>query len=161
MVKKLVEIRIKSGKDLAKAEKYIEETCDYYNIGSEYFANIMLSASEGIRILLGKGEPQKGEVIVYGSKTNKGLRITIERKSKEPRIEDHDTIDKGLKMAKMTREMYIIKTLADDLKISGGGEKIELHYYITSLNTEKYFRRAQKLKEYFEKSGVLIKKKDV
>ncbi len=161
MVKKLVEIRIKSGKDLSRAEKYVEEICDYYNIGSEHFANIMLSSSEAVRTFLGETEKQKGELIVYGTKTSKGLKITVERKSKEPRKEDHDSIDLGLKMERMTREMFIIKTLADDLKISRGGEKLELHYYITSLNTEKYFRRAQKLKEYFERTGVLIRKKDV
>jgi hypothetical protein len=161
MVKKLGEIRLRAGKDLPKAEKYIEEICDYYNIGTEYFANIMLSSSEGIGLLLAEAEKRRGELTLFASKISRGLRITAELKTKEPPQEDHDMIDQGLKMAKMTREMFIIKTLADDLRISKGGDKLELSYYITSLNSEKYFRRAQKVKEYFERTGVLIKKKNV
>ena len=54
MNKHIGELRIRDEKFLGRVEKFIEEVCDYYNIGDEYFANVMLGTSEAVRLMLGK-----------------------------------------------------------------------------------------------------------
>lgn len=160
MKKHIGEIRIKDLKAVARAERFVEELCDYYHISDEYFANVMLASTEAVRLMITRGDVPS-EVTLAAVKTNKGLKFSIERlNKKEVFNSDTDPLDAAIESQQLTRELFIIKSLSDELKVHDHGRKIDLTFYITSLNAETSIWRIEKLKDYFRTKPKLVKDKD-
>ena len=161
MNKPIAEIHIKEEKEIYRAERFIEEVCDYYHIGNEYFANVMLGTTEAIRMVLKKRTETGRFITVKAIKDNKGLQFIINGGSPDGTLPEHmDPLDQAIAKEKLSRELFIIKSLSDEAKISERGSVIILGFNITSLDAERSVRRVGQLSEYFEQRKVKIKKSD-
>jgi len=144
---------VKSEKDVRKIERYIEEICDYFNINNEYFGNILLAVTEATEILFALEEKvEKGNVTIAFEQNKTGLifRIRLENGEKGERVGE-DELDKAIRKHKLSKEIFIVKALADEVTVSLSGRSVVLVFYITSLNYEKSLQRIEKLKEYWGK----------
>ena len=146
MNKSIGEIQLRDMKSIGRVEKFIEEVCDYYNIGDEYFANVMLGISEAVRLMMERRTSAHDDVHIEGVKTGKGIKFIIRTGQKGENAE-LDALEHALEQEKLTRQLFIIKSLADDLKVMRHGRKLEINYYITTLNAEKSLYRVKQLKE--------------
>jgi hypothetical protein len=156
------EIRLTGKKEMNRLERFVEEICDYYNINNEYFGNILLAATESADILMtiNKDHGQKG-VCVSFDRSSKGLIFKIRLiESEEETRQDEDILDREIRKFKLTKEIYIIKALADEITIAVNGKSIHLLFYISSMNYEKSLYRINKLKDYWASREVPIHDKN-
>ena len=153
-------IIITGNQELNKLERFIEEICDYYNINNEYFGNILLATTEAAGILLALSEdPVKRELSVNFDRSSKGLLFTIKIEW-EDGVAEEDILDREIKKHNLSRDIYIVKALTDEISISVNGKKIVLVFYISSMNYEKSLLRISKLKDYWNKIETSISKKN-
>jgi serine/threonine-protein kinase RsbW len=154
-------ISISGSKEINKLERFIEEICDYYNINNEYFGNILLATTESANILLALNEhPGKGKVSIIFERTNKGLVFHIKLNNPEINSEkESDFLDNEIRKHKLSKEIFIIRALTDEITISIDGKSIRLVFYVSSINYEKSLERINKLKEYFGKE-ISVKEKN-
>jgi len=153
MRKDLRKIIISGSKEINKLERFIEVICDYYNINNEYFGNILLATTESANILLAINDnPLKGKVCIDFERTPKGLIFHIKLTNATKNTKDtEDFLDKEIRKHKLSKEIFIIKALTDEITISIDGKSIRLVFYVSSINYEKSLERINKLKEYFKK----------
>jgi len=153
MKKDLRKISITGLKEINKLERFIEEICDYYNINNEYFGNILLATTESTNILLSLNEnPSKGKVLIGFERSPKGLVFRIKLNNPELNSEKtEDFLDTEIRKHKLSKEIFIIKALTDEITISVDGKSIKLIFYVSSINYEKSLQRISKLQEYFNK----------
>ena len=153
MRKDLRKISITGVKEINKLEKFIEEICDYYNVNNEYFGNILLATTESANILLSLHDnPSRGKVLIGFERTPKGLIFHI-------RLNDHDNdsqktedfLDTEIRKHKLSKEIFIIRALTDEITIAVDGKSIKLIFYVSSINYEKSLERINKLQEYFNR----------
>jgi len=148
------ETRIFGVKEIHKLERFIEEICDYYNINNEYFGNVLLATTEAANILLAVTERQEmGLVLVRFERNPKGLTFKIRLEDKlEGSEETEDVLDKEIRKHRLSKEIFIVKALTDEITISLSGKSITLTFYISSMNYEKSLYRINQLKEYWNKN---------
>jgi len=153
MKKDLRKISISGLKEINKLERFIEEICDYYNINNEYFGNILLATTESTNILLSlNANPSKGKVLIGFERSPKGLVFRIKLNNPELNSEKtEDFLDTEIRKHKLSKEIFIIKALTDEITISVDGKSIILIFYVSSINYEKSLQRISKLQEYFNK----------
>lgn len=159
MKKDYRELSITGKEEIFKLEKFIEEICDFHNINNEYFGNILLASTEAASILIsvnGAGGLSKLEITF--EKTIKGFTFKLKFGSKENAGEQENFFDQEIRKHKMSREIYIVKALADEVIISVKGESITLTFYVSSMNYEKSLTRINKLKEYWVKKSSTVNK---
>jgi len=161
MRKDLRKISISGTKEINKLERFIEEICDYYNINNEYFGNILLATTESANILLALDDnPNKGKISIGFERTPKGLVFHIKLTNPEINSEkEKDFLDNEIRKHKLSKEIFIIRSLTDEITISIDGKSIRLVFYVSSINYEKSLQRINKLKEYFSKE-VSVKQKN-
>jgi hypothetical protein len=135
-------ISIRSIKELCRLERFIEEILDYYNIPGEYFGNIFLAVTEATQ--LGLKEDRK--VVVEMKKRPNGVSFSITREN--AKILELDELDMAIAKHTIARETFIIRSLADEAKLSQDGRTIELRFLITGINLERSLMRSEKLKSY-------------
>ncbi len=161
MNKPIAEIRITGEEQLYRAERLIEETCDYYHVGNEYFANVMLGTTEAIRLILNKMHSTGEHLTVTAEKNHKGLHFILKGGiSKDAVSMLKDPLDKAIESEKLSRELFIIRSLADETKVTEDGLEIHLVFRITSLDAERSLGRINQLQEYYKRKVVKIKKND-
>ena len=154
MKKNSREIQIFGIKQIGKLERFIEEICDYYNINNEYFGNILLATTEATNILLTVSEKQEsGKVAIRFDRNSKGLtfKIKLEDESGEKGDSD-DLLEREIRKHRLSKEIFIVKALTDEITISLSGNSIILTFYISSMNYEKSLYRINQLKEYWNKN---------
>jgi len=156
-------ISIPSAKEsVYKIEWFIEEICDRYNITNNYFGNISIAVMEAI-----------DNAIIHGNDNNieKKVRLGFELKPGEmifeidddgggfdvnkigdpTDIEDEKTKDIG-------RGLFIIRSLADEVRFNEKGNKIVLIFKIKGISKEIDLERKQKLKGYKEDTKKVSRK---
>ncbi|MCK9218773.1 MAG: hypothetical protein PHF97_01225 [Bacteroidales bacterium] len=154
---------IKGSKELSRLERFVEEICDYYNINNEYFGNVLLATTEAASILFSIHEEQvDGSMTISFDRNPKGLmfKIRLGNRSKGTMEKEDDELDKEIKKHKLSREIFIIKALSDEITISFNAKSIILVFYVSSMNYEKSLKRITQLKEYWNKQISLIEKKN-
>jgi hypothetical protein len=159
MKKDYREISVKGKEELYKLERFVEEICDFHNINNEYFGNILLASTEAANILISVST--KGDISqlsVSFEKTVKGFTFKLKFTGQEMENEKDNFLEQEIRKHKMTREVYIVKALADEVTISMKGESIILTFYVSSMNYEKSLNRINRLKEYWEKKTSTVSK---
>ena len=159
MNRTIAEISLRGEHEISQAERFVEEVCDYYHVGNEYFANVMLGTMEAVRLVL-KRRPETGRVItIQAVKHHTGLKFNIRgNPCGGGPAESPDPLDQAIAEEKLSRELFIIKSLADELRISEGGCMISLRFNITNYDSERSLGRVGHLKAYFERRKVIIDK---
>jgi len=158
MKKDYREIAISGKSELYKLERFVEEICDFHNINNEYFGNILLASTEAANILISISKEKKEAIlIVTFEKTIKGF--TFKLKFSHPDIINDDcSLEQEIRKHKLSKEIYIIRALADEVTISVRGEAITLTFYVSSMNYEKSLARINTLKEYWIKKSAIVNK---
>ncbi|MEI7660728.1 MAG: hypothetical protein WCK34_00950 [Bacteroidota bacterium] len=147
-------------KELSKLERFVEDICEYYNVNNDYFGNILLAATEAAEILFSLNESgNNGKIAVKFERTGKGLVFKIRLESgDDPALEQEDVLDREIRRHKLSKEIFIIKALTDEITISINAKSIILVFYVSSMNFEKSLYRINKLKEYWDKKENVIQK---
>ncbi len=148
-------------KELGKLERFVEEVCEYYNIHNDYFGNILLATTEAAEILFSLNEEDdSSKIFIKFDRSRKGMVFTIKLKGGEE-IEEaqEDILDREIRRHRLSRDIYIVKALADEITISVNAKNIILVFYVSSMNFEKSLYRINQLKEYWEKKENVIEKK--
>ncbi len=155
------ELAITGKKEITKLERFVEEICDYYNINNEYFGNILLATTEAAGILFALNEnSENGQVIINFDRSPKGLVFKIKLGSNEGlHIDNEDLLDREIRKHKLSRDIFIIKALTDEITISVNAKSIILVFYVSSMNYEKSLQRINELKEYWNKKDIVIHRK--
>ncbi len=155
------EISISGSKDINRLERFIEEICDYYNINNEYFGNILLATTEAANILITVNDDRpEAKISVSFDRNSKGLifKIKLVEESVDGEVVE-DILDREIRKHKLSKEIYIVRALAEEITISVSGKNIMLVFYVSSMNYEKSLYRINQLKEYWIKQEVVIPKK--
>jgi len=155
------ELVVENEKEISKIERFIEEICDYFNINNEYFGNILLAVTEATEILFTLEErKEKRNILIAFDHNRTGLifKIKIKNGVERTRISE-DELDIAIRNHKLSKDIFIIKALADEVTISLNGLSILLVFYVTSINYEKSLQRIEKLKEYWGKKVHISQKK--
>ena len=148
-------------KEITKIEKFVEEICDFYNVNNDYFGNILLATTEAAEILFSLNESFEIDKLgISFERTRKGMvfKIRLINDSKIEVIEE-DLLEREIRRHKLSKEIFIIKALTDEITISVNARSIILVFYISSMNYEKSLYRINKLKEYWIKMENVIQKK--
>ena len=154
------EMLVNGTSEIYKLERFVEEICDYYNINNEYFGNILLATTEAAEILFSINDRQQDKVIAISFDRNtKGLVFKIKLGAdQDQHAENEDILDREIRKHKLSKDIYIIKALTDEITISVNAKSIILVFYVSSMNYEKSLFRINKLKEYWN-SSVDVKQK--
>jgi len=154
------ELLINGKGESVKLERFIEEICDFYNINNEYFGNILLATTEAVEILFSINNEEKNKKIsIQFDRNAKGLVFKIRLKiDGEESEREEDILDREVRKHKLAKDIFIIKSLTDEITISVNAKSIILVFYVSSMNYEKSLFRINKLKEYWH-SEVDVKQK--
>lgn len=147
-------LTIRSGNELNRLERFIEEILDYHNIPGEYFGNIFLAVTEAARLSL----KDEGEVAVEMQTRRNGVSFFIHRKNTT--VEDLDELDRALALQAMARETFIIRSLADETVVNREGKSMELRFNIAGINLERSLLRSEKLKGYLARKEKVVDKNE-
>lgn len=146
------EIVIKDKRSIGRLERFIEEICDYYNIHHEYFGNVMLATTEAAEILMTINQREFSEgIVIRFDRNSKGLIFTLRMNfAEEQEKGKEDVLDIAIRTHQLEKEIYIVKSLADEVTISLNGKSIILIFYVSSMNYEKSLDRINRLKGYWK-----------
>jgi len=159
MKKDYREIEIKGEKELFKLERFVEEICDFHNVNTEYFGNILLASTEAANILFSIASEESGGILKVAFEKNvKGFNFKIRIAGNDKEDGKEFEVEHEIRKHKLAREIYIIKALADEVTISVKGESITMTFYVSSMNYEKSLSRINQLKEYWNKKQTALKK---
>jgi hypothetical protein len=152
------ELVITGQKEIVKLESFVEEICDYHNISNEHFGNVLLATTEAARILFSINEStEKGQVTIRFERNRKGLVFKIKTGDGiHSSVENEDILDKEIRKHKLSRDIFVIKALTDEISISVNAQSIKLVFYISSINYEKSLHRIKELKDYWNKKETVI-----
>jgi hypothetical protein len=155
------ELVITGKNEISKLERFVEEICDYYNVNNEYFGNVLLATTEAAGILFSLNDASENTTICIAfDRNSKGLIFKFKLGgTDEAVIPDEDILDQEIRKHKLSRDIYIVKALADEITISVNAKSIVLVFYVSSMNFEKSLERINKLKEYWLKKDAVIHKK--
>jgi hypothetical protein len=148
-------------REIVKLERFVEEICDYYNINNEYFGNILLATTEAAGILFSlNGTSEDGSIDITFDRNPRGLVFKIKLGGMDDGMSgNEDILDREIRKHKLSRDIYIIKALTDEITISVNAKSIILVFYVSSMNYEKSLQRINELKQYWNKKDAVIHKK--
>lgn len=141
-----------------RLDRFVEEICDLHNITYEYFGNILLAVSEAAEVMFSINTHEMGSSLnVSFEKCAKGLMFKMKlNETMGGQNEDEDLLEREIRRHRLGRDLYIIKSLADELEIGANGKGITLIFHVTSINFEKSLGRVQLLKDFWEKEKNVI-----
>jgi hypothetical protein len=154
------ELVITGHKEIGKLERFVEEICEYYNINNDYFGNILLATTEAADILFSLNDSvEGGKVAISFDRNRKGLIFKIKLDNgTQGETEQEDYLDREIRRHKLSKDIFIIKALTDEITISVNAKSIILVFYVSSMNYEKSLNRINQLKEYWVKKENVIQK---
>lgn len=145
-------LRLKSvPESIHQIEKLIEDICDSNNLNHNYLGCITVALTEAFSNALehgNKNNPEKFITVNY-EKSPTGLLFNITDEGTGFNYHNiPDLKDDGQEKVFPGRGIFLIKTLADDVKFSGSGNELEIGFKISSINFETAVDRMKKLKDY-------------
>ena len=141
--------------NINQVEKFVEDICDEYNINNTYFGNILVALTEAFEnaIVHGNGRnPDKNVHIIFTSKPE-GLSFIVKDEGEGfdiNQIPDPTDINSDPNESK-GRGIFLIKSLADEVKFLENGTSVEILFKISSINSELAIDRINQLKMYSAK----------
>jgi serine/threonine-protein kinase RsbW len=138
--------------NIHQVERFVEDICDEFNINNTYFGNILVALTEAVENSMKHGngnDASKMVQIIFTSKPE-GLSFTIKDEGKGfdinqiPDPTDLNTDPNELK----GRGIFLIKSLADEVKYLDNGRTVEIIFAISSINSEMAIDRINQLKKY-------------
>lgn len=151
-------ILLKNPGEKYRAGKFIEEVCDYNNISDEYFGNIMLAITEAVEILFSFGEQSGCSVTLSYERVPKGLQFKLKLNGMDNHVTDDEEefLKDNVRRYSLGRELYILKSLSDELSIHPESWKIMMSFHIMSINQEKSLERAEMLKKFLKNEMTVL-----
>lgn len=148
------EIQIKSSlTELYKVEAFVETISDVYNINSNYYSTILISLDEAVRNAIEHGnkfdaskkvtisfQAIKGNLVFSVTDEGTGFAIDQIPDLTNPEVELTEESGKGL---------FLMKQLSDELQMNEQGNRISLHFKVSSINKELAAQRSNALKAFF------------
>lgn len=155
------EMIIQGKREFNRLERFVEEICDYYNINNEYFGNILLATTEAADILFAlNSESVNNTIRISFDRNKKGLifRLCVGNQDDSEEFSE-DLLETEIRRHRLSKEIYIVRALADEITISVSGRSVVLVFYVSSMNYEKSLYRINQLKDYWKvKQETIIKK---
>jgi len=155
------EIKIKSSlTELYKVEAFVETISDVYNINNNYYSTILISLDEAVRnaILHGNNFDEEKSVTLSFSSKNGELVFSVEDEGNgfkfseipDPTEPGFDATNEG------GNGLFLMKQLSDKLSSNKQGNKISLHFKVSSINKELAIQRTSALKSFFQEHKKVV-----
>lgn len=116
-------------------EKYIDEICQFYNIGEENYGNILVAVSEAVNNAICHGnrlDPSKSVKFFYETK-DFNLCFIIEDEGDGFNSDTlPDPTDPNNISSPNGRGVFLMKKLSDDIKFLNDGRRVELYFRISN-----------------------------
>lgn len=113
--------------------KYVDEICEYYNIGDENYGNILVAVTEAVSNAIYHGNrlnPEKMVSFRYES-VNNSLCFVIEDEGKGYNPDTlPDPTDPENVESPNGRGVFLMRKLSDDIKFENSGTRVELYFKI-------------------------------
>jgi serine/threonine-protein kinase RsbW len=138
--------------NIYQVEKFVEDICDEFNINNTYFGNILVALTEAVENGMKHGngnDPSKHVRIIFTSKSE-GLSFTVKDEGRGfdiTNIPDPTDINQDSEEIK-GRGIFLIKSLADEVRFLDKGKTVEILFKISSINNEMAVDRIKQLKKY-------------
>jgi serine/threonine-protein kinase RsbW len=145
-------LRLKSvPESIHQIEKLIEDICDSNNLNHNYLGCISVALTEAFSNALehgNKNNPEKFITVNY-EKSSTGLSFSIKDEGEGFNYNSiPDLKDDGTEKVFPGRGVFLIKSLADEVKYVGIGNELEIGFKISSINYETAVDRIKKFKDY-------------
>ena len=121
--------------NVALVERFVDEICEFYNIGDENYGNILIAITEAVSNAIYHGnrlDPDKSVRFFYETKDN-NLCFTVQD---EGRGYNPDTLPDPTDPANVEnpngRGVFLMRRLTDDIKFFDEGRKVELYFRIAN-----------------------------
>ncbi|HOX82448.1 MAG TPA: ATP-binding protein [Chryseolinea sp.] len=116
-------------------EKFIDEICQFYNIGDENYGNILVAVTEAVSNAIFHGNrlnPDKSVRFFYETKAN-NLCFTVEDEGNgyNPDTLPDPTDPSNLEVPN-GRGVFLMRKLTDDIKFLNDGRRVELYFRIAN-----------------------------
>jgi serine/threonine-protein kinase RsbW len=129
-------------------EKFVDEICDYYNINSSFFGNIIIAITEAVKNAIKHGNhdnPNKKISITFEYKP-KGLSFIIEDEGDGfDFLNIPDPTDPKNISQNSHKGIFLMKKLADEISFFNNGSAVELTFHITPIDKIFSSDRTKKL----------------
>jgi serine/threonine-protein kinase RsbW len=149
--------------EIHKIEKFVEDICDYNNINNTYFGNILVAVTEAFENALTHGnqsDPKKCITIGFEVKP-KGLMFEISDEGPGFDVSSvPDATDVENNPDKKGTGLFLIRSLADEVRHIANGKCIQILFYISSINQQIASERINQLNAFKKESNEKSVKKD-
>jgi serine/threonine-protein kinase RsbW len=121
--------------NVSLVEKFVDEICQFYNIGDEHYGNILVALTEAVSNAIVHGNrlnPEKAVKFYYESKDS-CLSFTVQDEGLGynpdtlPDPTDPDNIE-----SPNGRGVFLMRKLSDEINFHDNGTRIELKFKITN-----------------------------
>jgi len=121
--------------NVALVERFVDEICDFYNIGDENYGNILIAITEAVSNAIYHGnrlDPDKSVRFFYETKDN-NLCFTVQDEGRGYNPETlPDPTDPENVENPNGRGVFLMKRLTDDIKFFDEGRKVEMYFRIAN-----------------------------
>ncbi len=121
--------------NVALVEKFVDEICQFYNIGDEHYGNILVALTEAVSNAIYHGNrlnPEKAVRFFYETKEN-NLCFTVQDEGGGYNPENlPDPTDPENIETPNGRGVFLMRRLTDDIKFHDDGRRVELYFRITN-----------------------------
>jgi len=119
--------------NVALVERFVDEICEFYNIGDENYGNILIAITEAVSNAIYHGnrlDPEKSVRFYYETKDN-NLCFTVQDEGRgyNPETLPDPTDPENIENPN-GRGVFLMKRLTDDIKFFDDGRKVELYFRI-------------------------------
>ncbi|MEX1189004.1 MAG: ATP-binding protein [Bacteroidia bacterium] len=116
-------------------EKFVDEICQYYNIGDENYGNILVAVTEAVSNAIYHGNrlnPDKSIRFFYENKDN-NLCFTVQDEGNgyNPDTLPDPTDPQNIEVPH-GRGVFLMKQLTDDIKFHEDGRRVELYFRLVN-----------------------------
>jgi serine/threonine-protein kinase RsbW len=135
-----------------QVEKFVEDICDEFNINNTYFGNILVTLTEAVENAIRHGNannPAKKIQITFESKPE-GLSFIVKDEGNGfdiNQIPDPTDLNTDPEESR-GRGIFLIKSLADEVKFLEKGNMVEIIFKISSINNEMAVERIRQLRKF-------------
>jgi serine/threonine-protein kinase RsbW len=139
MEKNLLKLKIPSlMENIRIVESFIDHAKDVYDFNDDIYGNIIVAVTESVNNAIVHGNRNNKEKNVYialdVNDTNICFTVQDEGKGFDPQILPDPTAPENIEKPG-GRGIFLIRSLADEVKFKENGTKIEMKFYLNTLNT--------------------------